>query len=237
MAGKHAAIKEPSFAGRKAVSTAVALAFTASIMTVPQAANAAEEPPENPHTRPLPQQTLTVESAVVNATVSRDVPSATSQADMDAKRAAAAAAQAAALEAAHLAESAVSSSSDGTSFASPAASRSGAAIVAFAEQYVGIISYSNGASPAAGFECDGLVQWVYGNFGVSLPRGVTAQENSGVQISRDQVQDGDLIVFPGEHIGIAHVVDGTIDIIDSPDWGRKVSERPVWGSPIFVRIP
>jgi len=112
--------------------------------------------------------------------------------------------------------------------------RDGNAMVALALQYVGVVPYSAGASPENGFMCDGLTQWVYGQFGVDLPRGVSAQAARGMQVSAAEAQAGDLVVYPGEHIGI---YDGAGGIIDSPDWGRYVSHRAIWGNPIFVRIP
>lgn len=107
-------------------------------------------------------------------------------------------------------------------------------MVALAQQHVGVVPYSNGATAEDGFACDGLTQWVYGQFGVDLPRGVTAQAARGVQVSAAEAQAGDLVVYVGEHIGI---YDGAGGIIDSPDWGRYVSHRAIWGEPIFVHIP
>ncbi|MFF2772920.1 C40 family peptidase, partial [Streptomyces bacillaris] len=184
----------------------------------------------------LPAQALTVSATVEAAPIGRDEAAATSQAQLDAARAAraAAAAQKAVVEAAAAHTAALAAVGRGTGSVAFAPPRSGAAIVAYAEQYVGVVSYSTGASPAAGFECDGLTQWVYGAFGVHLPRVVTAQEGTGVQILRQDAQAGDLVVYSGEHIGI---YDGAGGIIDSPDWGRKVSHRRIWGSPIFIRIP
>ncbi|MCI0158766.1 C40 family peptidase [Leifsonia shinshuensis] len=84
------------------------------------------------------------------------------------------------------------------------------------------------------FECDGFVKWVLGRFGITMPRSVSSQAARGIRISRGEAQAGDLVVYPGEHIGI---YDGHGGIVDSPDWGRKVSHRSVWGSPQYYRIP
>ncbi|WP_426626158.1 C40 family peptidase [Leifsonia sp. McL0607] len=263
MSGKHSAVRRkrtgarpPSWIGRKALSSMAAVLMTTSASgTASQPALADAIVPEL-HVRSAfsSGQALSVPTAIASTPIARDAVAATSQAQLDAARAlaAAAAAQAAAAQAAAAqaaaaqaaAAQAAASAAAATArhravaFAAPAPARSGAAIVAFAEQYVGVVPYSTGASPSAGFECDGLVQWVYAAFGVALPRGVNEQASRGVDISRDQVQDGDLIVYPGAHIGLAHVLpDGIIDIIDAPDWGRTVAERPYWGDPAFVRIP
>lgn len=245
--GRHVAARPPSQVGLKALSAMGAVMVTASMCGAAPTAPVQAAPFPEPDTMTLPLQQLRIDPATPVETVSRDTVSATSQAQLDAARAAAAAAaaRAAAAQAAALQQAAAAREeedgidlSPGTAasltFAAPAASRSGAAIVAYAQQYVGVVSYSTGATPAAGFECDGLVQWVFGAFGVRLPRGVAAQTARGVQITRGEAQAGDLVVYPGEHIGI---YDGAGGIIDSPDWGRKVSHRPVWGSPIYIHMP
>ncbi|UFS59617.1 C40 family peptidase [Subtercola endophyticus] len=110
----------------------------------------------------------------------------------------------------------------------------GEAVVAYAEQYVGVVPYSAGASPSAGFGCDGLTQWVYGHFGIALPRLVSRQTAMGIQVSSSEVRAGDLVVWPNQHIGI---YDGNGGVIHSPDWGRYVTHNPgLWGSYIFIRI-
>jgi cell wall-associated NlpC family hydrolase len=150
-----------------------------------------------------------------------------------------AAAEAAAATAAAAAQT--SSSSDSGAATSrvfnvvpPSTSYSGAAIVAFAQQFVGVVPYGSGASPDTSFGCDGLTQYVFGAFGIYLPRTVSAQAALGVPVSPDDAQAGDLMIYPMGHVGI-YAGDGTM--IDSPDWGRYVEHRPVWGDYYFVRIP
>ena len=180
-------------------------------------------------------QTYRVAPSVLAPTVVRDPSTVTTQASLDAARdrRAAAEAEAKAVAAHELVAAAVAHLSL-IRFLPPARTRSGEAIAEYARQYVGIVPYSDGASPAAGFECDGLTQWVYAAFGVALPRGVNEQAALGTTVSPADARAGDLVVYPGEHIGI---YDGHGGIIDSPDWGRFVSHRAVWGHPVFVRIP
>nr|WP_240148307.1 NlpC/P60 family protein [Diaminobutyricibacter tongyongensis] len=178
-----------------------------------------------------PVQTFRVGTAVLAPTVARDPATATTQASLDAVRNREA--EAAALAAHELAVAAVAHRGP-THFHPPALTRTGEAIVAYARQYVGLVPYSTGASPSAGFECDGFTQWVYAAFGVALPRGVNEQAALGTPVPPAKARAGDLVVYPGEHIGI---YDGRGGIIDSPDWGRYVSHRSVWGHPVFVRIP
>lgn len=113
---------------------------------------------------------------------------------------------------------------------------SGEAIVAYAQTFVGVVPYGWGADPSDSFGCDGLVQYVFGHFGVSLPRGADNQAALGTVISADEARAGDLVWWPGRHIGIW---DGAGGIIDSPDWGRYVEHHAPWassGPPIFIRL-
>ena len=89
--------------------------------------------------------------------------------------------------------------------------------------------------PSDSFACDGYVQYVFGAFGVSLPRGAGAQAASGVQISASEAVAGDLLYWPEGHIAI---YDGAGGMYDSPDWGRYVQHRlSIWGDPVYIRIP
>jgi cell wall-associated NlpC family hydrolase len=118
--------------------------------------------------------------------------------------------------------------------APPAQSYSGDAVVAYAEQFVGVVPYGYGANPNDSFGCDGLTQYVFGQFGISLPRLVSRQAAMGVRVSPQNAQAGDLVVWPGAHIGI---YDGSGGVIHSPDWGRYVTHaRGLWGSYYFVRL-
>ncbi len=181
-------------------------------------------------------QTLVVPDASAALAVSRDNYTAPTSAELAAAREAAAAAVAAteAAAAASAAESSRSSAPGGTFAVNPPSGPySGQAIVEFAKQFVGVVPYGSGASPDTSFGCDGLTQYVFGAFGIYLPRTVSNQAALGIPIAPEDAQAGDLIVWPIGHIGI---YDGAGKSIDSPDWGRYVEHRPLWGSYYFVRI-
>ena len=97
-----------------------------------------------------------------------------------------------------------SSTYDGDDLASSPAppSRYGGA-VGIAMQYLGVPYVWGGASPS-GFDCSGLVSYVYAQLGVSLPHNAAMQYNTvGVYVSRDQLQPGDLVFFSGlGHMGM-----------------------------------
>lgn len=70
------------------------------------------------------------------------------------------------------------------------------------------VPYRNGGADPAGFDCSGLVRWVYGHEGVTLPRQTAAQFKVGVPVTRATIRAGDLVFFstvaPGaSHVGIA----------------------------------
>jgi cell wall-associated NlpC family hydrolase len=76
-------------------------------------------------------------------------------------------------------------------------------VVALALQHLGTPYVWGGASPATGFDCSGLVSYVYAQVGVSLPHHAASIWNYGSYVPRDQLQAGDLVFFNGlSHMGI-----------------------------------
>ena len=70
------------------------------------------------------------------------------------------------------------------------------------------VPYRNGGSDPNGFDCSGLVQWVFAQNGRALPREVREQFRVGREIDADDVRAGDLLFFdtgsrPASHVGIA----------------------------------
>ncbi|OAA86441.1 C40 family peptidase [Clostridium ljungdahlii] len=77
------------------------------------------------------------------------------------------------------------------------------AVVAYASNFLGVPYVWGGTSPS-GFDCSGLVQYVYAHFGIDLPRTSQEQQTVGTAVSRDELQPGDLVFFgsPAYHVGI-----------------------------------
>lgn len=104
--------------------------------------------------------------------------------------------------------------------------KTGADMVAYAEQYVGKVPYSgacgSAGSPTAGWCCTGFVYYMYHQvLGIDLPSPVVSgQLAQAHQIPASEAQAGDLVAWVGHHIGI---YDGKGGLIHSPDWGRKLT--------------
>ena len=86
-------------------------------------------------------------------------------------------------------------------------------------QYLGVPYLWGGATPS-GFDCSGLVTYVYAQLGVGLPHFAAAQWGFGVPVAVSQLQAGDLVFFDQlDHVGI-YLGDG--EFIDAPHTGSFV---------------
>jgi cell wall-associated NlpC family hydrolase len=63
-----------------------------------------------------------------------------------------------------------------------------------ATAYLGAPYVWAGASPA-GFDCSGLVSYVYGKVGVAIPHNAAQQFRYGTPVPRDRLRPGDLVFF------------------------------------------
>ncbi len=81
----------------------------------------------------------------------------------------------------------------------------GQAIVQTAEQYLGVPYVWGGASPQTGFDCSGLVQYVFRQNGIPMPRTSWAQYSYVTKIPKSQLQPGDLVFFSTDGPGASHV--------------------------------
>jgi cell wall-associated NlpC family hydrolase len=92
-------------------------------------------------------------------------------------------------------------------------------------QYVGIKYLWGGGSPDTGFDCSGLVMYVFAQLGVQLPHFAAGQYGYGTPVARDQLQPGDLVFFDGlSHVGI-YIGNG--QMVHAPHTGTVVSISPI----------
>jgi peptidoglycan DL-endopeptidase CwlO len=83
--------------------------------------------------------------------------------------------------------------------------------------------YRNGGTTPDGFDCSGLVQYVYRLHGVSVPRETREQFRLGRKLRRDDLVPGDLVFFTTVAAGASHV-----GIVIGPDqFVHAPSERGV----------
>ncbi len=101
-----------------------------------------------------------------------------------------------------------------------------AKVIAEAKKYLGVKYIWGGESPT-GFDCSGLVQYVYKKFGVSLPRVSQDQAHSGRAVTAAEAKPGDLVFFhnPATHVGI-YLGNGMM--LDAPNSRSVVRIEKVW---------
>ena len=68
-------------------------------------------------------------------------------------------------------------------------------VVAIAQRYLGIPYLWGGASPKTGFDCSGLVLYVYAQVGVQLSHGATDQQRASKPVPLNALQPGDLVFY------------------------------------------
>ena len=93
-------------------------------------------------------------------------------------------------------------------------------VVGIAMQYLGVPYVWGAASPSIGFDCSGLIMFVYAQVGVSLPHNAAAQYGYGVPVSKDELQPGDLVFFDG--LGHDGIYIGGGQFIHAPHTGDVV---------------
>jgi hypothetical protein len=108
-------------------------------------------------------------------------------------------------------------------------------VVADARKYLGIPYVWGGTDPAKGLDCSGLVQRVYADLGIDLPRVSQDQAHVGQAVSGlAQARPGDLLCFgtPADHIGIYI---GNHTMIVAPKTGDVVKVQVVYRTPSTIR--
>jgi cell wall-associated NlpC family hydrolase len=116
-----------------------------------------------------------------------------------------------------------------------AGSASEQAVVEEAKKYLGIPYVWGGTDPNKGLDCSGLVQLVYKNLGIDLPRVSYQQATAGRPVaSMADARPGDILAFdsPVDHVGI-YIGNGKM--IEAPRTGLDVRIIDVYEKPTAIR--
>ncbi|MFR3600051.1 MAG: C40 family peptidase [Bifidobacterium catenulatum] len=155
---------------------------------------------------------------------SLDVPQTESQAEKDRKTQEQAEAQTA---------SRSSERADISSVPTAPASATGQALADYALQFQGYPYVSGGNTPS-GWDCSGFVQWVFAQFGVSLPHYSGAQMSVGTAVgSIAEAAPGDIIVNT-QHAAI-YIGNGMVINALNPAQGTQVTSLAVFSGGYAIR--
>ena len=116
-----------------------------------------------------------------------------------------------------------------------AGAATGEQVVTAATTYLGVPYVWGGTDPATGLDCSGLIQQVYADLGVKVPRVSQDQAKAGSPVaSLAQAKPGDLIAFgsPVDHIGIYA---GPGKMIVAPKSGDVVKIQDIYRTPSAIR--
>ncbi len=123
----------------------------------------------------------------------------------------------------------------GTSTAAGSAGVSGEAVVTEARKYLGVPYLWGGTDPQKGLDCSGMIQLVYKNLGIDIPRVSYQQATAGRPVaSLAEARPGDILAFnsPVDHVGIYI---GNNQMIEAPRTGLDVRVIDVYETPTAIR--
>lgn len=101
-------------------------------------------------------------------------------------------------------------------------------LIDLAKSFIGVPYKYGGSTPSVGFDCSGFVKFIYGNFGVEMPRTTSEIAHIGVEIPLDSCKKGDLIVFSGRNKAsrpIGHVGIVTSDLCEPVSFIHSATSR------------
>ena len=105
----------------------------------------------------------------------------------------------------------------------PTPDAAGLETVRIAETMIGA-PYREGGALSDGFDCSGLVSYVFARRGIGVPRDVRRQASAGAPVDRGDIAAGDLVFFATTGSGPTHVGIATGDgrFIHAPKRGDLV---------------
>lgn len=124
------------------------------------------------------------------------------------------------------------SAAQGAAFNSSSASQKAIAVTNLAREALGTPYVWGGAKPG-GFDCSGLLYYVWGRVGVQIPRTTYDQWSAGKPVSRGALQPGDAVFFKGSDSIVrgGRTLPGHVGMYLG---GGKVIEAPYTGANVEV---
>lgn len=118
-------------------------------------------------------------------------------------------------------------------------------VIDFAETLLGAKYKYGGESVKGGFDCSGLVNYVFAHFNISVPRVSVSFTNVGTEIPIKESRPGDIILFTGTnansgvvgHLGIiTQNKNGDLKFIHASENGVMISGMSSYFIPRFVKV-
>lgn len=104
----------------------------------------------------------------------------------------------------------------------------GTQLVGAAMAQLGVAYRYGGAAPEQGFDCSGLVTYVFGQQGIAVPRTAAQQFAAARAVREGDLRPGDLVFFrlagPGGDVSHVGIYTGQGRFVHAPQSGRRVSE-------------
>ena len=106
-------------------------------------------------------------------------------------------------------------------------------VLRVAQRQLGI-PYRYGGQDPSGFDCSGLVHYVYQHVGMNVPRTTKTLWSHAIPIRRSQLRPGDLVFFRIKNRRVSHVgiYTGSAQFIHAPSPGKRVRyaslDTPYW---------
>ncbi|WP_369370455.1 C40 family peptidase [Promicromonospora sp. Populi] len=98
----------------------------------------------------------------------------------------------------------------------------GAEAISIAMQYIGIAYTYGGDSPSTGFDCSGLIKYVYAQLGIDLPHSSSSMAATGYQVATPMPGD---IVWTQGHVSL-YAGDGMV--VEAANYGTPVRYTTQW---------
>lgn len=104
-------------------------------------------------------------------------------------------------------------------------------IINYAKKYLGTPYRYAGMTPS-GFDCSGFINYIMGNFGISMARSSYNMAEYGKTVKLSELRKGDLMFFKGSsirstsvgHVGlVTEVTEGEIKFIHSANGGVQIT--------------